>query len=115
MLTRRAALIGAAGIAAIPVLHKASQAEEIMDTSMVPPADLSKLKRVKRKLVRPPMVHAHEQVASTEPQIIEFEMQIVEKEIEVDSGAYLQAMTFNGSVPGPLMVVHEGDYVELTL
>ena len=26
-----------------------------------------------------------------------------------------QAMTFNGSVPGPMMVVHEGDYVELTL
>ena len=24
-------------------------------------------------------------------------------------------MTFNGSMPGPLMVVHEGDYVELTL
>jgi nitrite reductase (NO-forming) len=24
-------------------------------------------------------------------------------------------MTFNGTVPGPLMVVHEGDYVELTL
>ena len=25
------------------------------------------------------------------------------------------SMTFNGTVPGPLMVVHEGDYVELTL
>ncbi len=24
-------------------------------------------------------------------------------------------MTYNGSVPGPLIVVHEGDYVELTL
>ena len=24
-------------------------------------------------------------------------------------------MTFNGSVPGPLMVVHQDDYVELTL
>ena len=24
-------------------------------------------------------------------------------------------MTFNGSIPGPMMVVHEGDYVELTL
>ena len=24
-------------------------------------------------------------------------------------------MTFNGSMPGPLMVVHEGDYVEVTL
>ena len=24
-------------------------------------------------------------------------------------------MTFGGTIPGPMMVVHEGDYVELTL
>ncbi|NIZ10052.1 copper-containing nitrite reductase [Pseudooceanicola sp. HF7] len=115
MLTRRAALLGGACIAASPLLIKAAQAEEIMDTSMAPAPDLSNLKRVKRRLVRPPMVHDHEQQAPAEPRIIEFEMRIVEKEVEVDTGAYLQAMTFNGSIPGPLMVVHEGDYVELTL
>src|SRR5678815_4565196 len=32
-----------------------------------------------------------------------------------DRGTKFQAMTFNGSMPGPLMVVHQGDYVELTL
>ena len=32
-----------------------------------------------------------------------------------DDGTTLHAMTYNGSMPGPLMVVHEGDYVELTL
>jgi nitrite reductase (NO-forming) len=32
-----------------------------------------------------------------------------------DYGTTVHAMTFNGTVPGPLMVVHEGDYVELTL
>jgi nitrite reductase (NO-forming) len=115
MLTRRAALIGAAGIATLPILSKAASAEEIMDTSMADPVDLSSLERIKHKLVRPPMVHAHEQTAPPEPRVVEFEMQIVEKEVEVDNGAYLQAMTFNGSIPGPLMVVHEGDYVELTL
>ncbi|TIX57530.1 MAG: nitrite reductase, copper-containing, partial [Mesorhizobium sp.] len=30
-------------------------------------------------------------------------------------GTTLNAMTYNGSVPGPLMVVHQDDYVELTL
>ncbi|ASM74447.1 MULTISPECIES: copper-containing nitrite reductase [Roseobacteraceae] len=115
MLTRRAALMGAASFAALPAMTRAASAEEIMDTSMVEPVDLSNLKRIKRKLVRPPEVHAHEQVAPGAPRIVEFEMQIVEKEVEVDNGAYLQAMTFNGSIPGPLMVVHEGDYVELTL
>ena len=64
MLTRRAALMGAAGIAAIPVLANAAEAEEIMDTSMAEPADLSNLQRIKRRLVRPPMVHEHEQIAA---------------------------------------------------
>ena len=41
---------------------------------------------------------------------------IEEKKIVIDDkGTKLQAMTFNGSMPGPLMVVHEGDYVEVTL
>jgi nitrite reductase (NO-forming) len=40
---------------------------------------------------------------------------IEEKEIEIAPGVFVQAMTFEGSVPGPLIVVHEGDYVELTL
>lgn len=115
MLTRRAAMMGAAGIAVAPLIIKAAQGEEIMDTSMAPPADLSSLKRIKHKLVAPPFVHEHEQIAPAEPQIVEFEMKIVEKEIQVADDAYLQAMTFHGSVPGPLMVVHEGDYVELTL
>lgn len=115
MLTRRAALIGAAGAAAAPFLAINAKAEEIMDTSIADSVDLSNLQRVKRRLVRPPMVHEHEQSAPAEPRIVEFEMQIVEKEVEVDSGAYLQAMTFNGSIPGPMMVVHQGDYVELTL
>jgi nitrite reductase (NO-forming) len=117
MLTRRAAMIGAAGIAAAaPVLVKtAAASEEIMDTSMAAPVDLSSMERIKRKLVRPPFVHAHEQIAPGAPRIVEFEMQIIEKEMQVAEDAYLQAMTFNGSVPGPMMVVHEGDYVELTL
>ena len=115
MLTRRAALMGAAGIAASPLIVKAASGEEIMDTSMAPPADLSTLQRIKHKLVKPPFVHEHEQVASTGPRIVEFEMRIVEKEVQIADDAYLQAMTFNGSIPGPLMVVHEGDYVELTL
>jgi len=39
-----------------------------------------------------------------------------EKRIVIDDqGTSIQAMTFNGSIPGPLMVVHDGDYVELTL
>ncbi|UWQ49752.1 nitrite reductase, copper-containing [Leisingera caerulea] len=115
MLTRRAALMGAAGAAALPVLAKAAKAESTSVHEAAAPADLSSLQRIKRELVAPPFVHDHEQVAPGGPRIVEFEMKIIEKEIEVDQGAYLQGMTFDGSIPGPMMVVHEGDYVELTL
>ncbi|WP_027245137.1 copper-containing nitrite reductase [Leisingera daeponensis] len=115
MLTRRAALIGAAGAAALPVLAKAAKADTTTVHEAAAPVDLSSLKRIKRELVAPPFVHEHEQVAPGGPRIVEFEMKIIEKEIEVDQGAYLQGMTFDGSIPGPMMVVHEGDYVELTL
>jgi len=78
-------------------------------------ADVDNLPRIKQKLVSPPFVPDHEQVAIGGPKIVEVEFIIEEKEIEVAPGVFIQAMTFNGSVPGPLIVVHEGDYVELTL
>ncbi|MCZ0812376.1 MAG: copper-containing nitrite reductase [Pseudomonadota bacterium] len=114
MLTRRAALMGVAGMASLPILAKAAKADESF-TPVAAPADLSKLKRIRRELVAPPFVHEHEQVATNDPCIVEFEMTIIEKELQVADDAWLQAMTFDGSVPGPMMVVHEGDYVELTL
>jgi len=77
--------------------------------------DLS-LARQKIDLVPPPFVHAHEQAADQGPRILEFTLVAEEKEVIIDdAGTKLQAMTFNGSIPGPLMVVHEGDYVEVTL
>ncbi|MGE0753309.1 MAG: copper-containing nitrite reductase [Variibacter sp.] len=78
--------------------------------------DLSKLARVKVDLVAPPFVHPHEQATKAAPRIVEFKMSIQEKEVTIDGdGTKIHAMTFNGSIPGPMMVVHEGDYVELTL
>jgi nitrite reductase (NO-forming) len=104
-----------AGLVAAPMLVQKAAANESMDTTGAAAVDLSSLERIKRELVPPPFVHEHEQVAPGAPRIVEFEMSIVEKEIQVADDAWLQAMTFNGSVPGPMMVVHEGDYVELTL
>lgn len=116
MITRRTALMGAAFAAAAPhVAMKNASAEEAM-TPVGDAVDLTAMMRRKVKLVAPPFVHEHEQVAIRDPEIVEFEMMIIEKEFEVDDdGTMLQGMTFEGSIPGPLMVVHEGDYVELTL
>jgi hypothetical protein len=69
------------------------------------------LERVKPTLVTPPYLPKHKQKYSGSPRIIEMEMVIEEKEIEIEPGVFVQAMTFNGSNPGPLIVVHEGDDV----
>jgi nitrite reductase, copper-containing len=77
---------------------------------------IDQLQRVKVDLVAPPMVHAHEQKVSGDPRIVEFKLVVEEKKIVIDNeGTTMQAMTFNGSMPGPTLVVHEGDYVEVTL
>ncbi len=73
------------------------------------------MERVKQKLVNPPFLPEHDQVAKHSPRVIQVEMTVEEKELEIKSGVFVQAMTFNGTNPGPMMVVHEGDYLELTL
>jgi nitrite reductase (NO-forming) len=109
MLTRREALLGsvltAAAVATIGAMPAVASAK-----------DVAGLPREKITLVAPPFVHAHDQVAKDGPKVVEFTMTIEEKPVVIDAdGTQLNAMTYNGSIPGPLMVVHEGDYLELTL
>ncbi|WP_291685970.1 copper-containing nitrite reductase [Bradyrhizobium sp.] len=102
MLTRRAAMFSAA--AAVLMLANPATADDL------------NLPRQRVDLVAPPFVHAHEQATKETPKIMEFTLRIEEKKVVIDEqGTTFQAMTFNGSMPGPLMVVHEGDYVEVTL
>lgn len=106
MMTRRDILLGAVVITlTLSVLAKPSAAD-----------DASKLQRQSIDLFAPPFVHPHEQTTKDAPKIVEFKLVVHEKEIVIDEeGTKFQAMTFNGSIPGPMMVVHQGDYVELTL
>ncbi len=71
--------------------------------------------RVTQALVAPPFVPAHEHSVSGPPQLVQIRLVIEEKRITVGPGASIWALTFNGSVHGPIIVVHEQDYVELTL
>jgi len=105
MLTASKALIGVT-ISALLIAAPASAADENIDA----------LPRQKVTLVAPPFVHPHEQATTSGPKVIEFTMRVEDKPVVIDDqGTTLQAMTFNGSIPGPLMVVHQDDYVELTL
>lgn len=114
-VSRRTILAGAAIAGALTQVRRAAAETQAVLTPVVA-TDVTSLPRVKVKLVDPPFVHEHEQVATGGPKVVEFEMTIAEKKIKLDdSGAEVWASTFNGTVPGPLMVVHEGDFVELTL
>ena len=88
------------------MVAKASMTEE----------EIAALPRVTLDLVAPPFVPEHEQVASGGPKVVEVTMTAKEMRWPVDdAGAEVWAMTFDGSVPGPLIVCHQDDYVELTL
>ncbi len=74
------------------------------------------LEHVQQNLVPPPFVPAHDQVASGAPKVVQVRMVIEEKAMPIDDdGTEVQAMTFNGSVTWPLIVAHQGVFIELTL
>lgn len=123
MLDRRTAMLAlpAAGalIAAVAACSRetgGSAAGADTDADTGTDTNPESLESVTVALVAPPFVHAHEQVAQGAPKIVKFRMTTESKTIVVDeAGTIFHAMTFNGSMPGPTMVVHQGDYVELTL
>ncbi|MCR6661957.1 MAG: copper-containing nitrite reductase [Luteimonas sp.] len=105
-----------AGAIAAPMPAHAVDALELVNRTLDQASDLAALPRHQVQLKRPPLVHDHEQVAPGGPRVVQFTLPIEEKEIVIDGeGTRMHAMTFGGSIPGPLMVVHEGDYVEVTL
>ncbi|MEQ1900247.1 MAG: copper-containing nitrite reductase [Devosia sp.] len=116
-VSRRSLLAGAAfaGVLGSVIATAPSHAQETAPATG-PAPDLSTLPRQKVELVAPPFVHAHDQIAKGGPKVVEFTLIIEEKQLVIDDyGTTVHAMTYNGSVPGPLMVVHQDDYVELTL
>jgi len=80
------------------------------------PSKAAGLERVRQVMVKPPLLPKHTQIAVGGPKIVEVELVVREREMTIDPlGTTVEALTFMGSVPGPIIVVHEGDYVELTI
>lgn len=117
----KTALVGAAAIAA--TANRASAADPAQASpegglagfEIGTKANVENMKRVKQKLVPPPAAPEFSWKAEGEPVLVEIEMTIKEIEMELAPGVHYWALTFDGSVPGPLVVCHEGDQVELTL
>ncbi|MFB8340104.1 copper-containing nitrite reductase [Brucella cytisi] len=115
-ISRRTILAGAALAGALGPVLATTSAWGQGAVRKASAEEIAALPRQKVELVAPPFVHAHSQVAEGGPKVIEFTMVIEEKKIIIDdAGTEVHAMAFNGTVPGPLMVVHQDDYVELTL
>lgn len=113
---KTAGLGAMAGTAAIAAPAFAKGKPDTAASVALTEADIGKLERIKVDLVAPPFVHKHEQSVGPAPRVVEFTMSITEKKIIIDDdGTTMQAMMFGDSMPGPTMVVHEGDYLELTL
>jgi nitrite reductase (NO-forming) len=109
LLSRRG-LLAATAVTAAASLATATAA------GAVEQVDVSKLPRVKQKLVAPPFLPEHEQVATGGQKVVEVTLTIEEKKMVIDEeGTEVWALAYGGSVPGPMIVVHEGDYVEVTL
>jgi nitrite reductase (NO-forming) len=127
VLAGAAAMTGAGSMAAVRApklgaintssakLYKAAAEKAAATTAK--PANLSGYTRVKQEMVAPPFAPVHEQVATGGPKIVEVTLETTERlmVVDEDTGASIWALTFNGSVPGPLIICHEGDMVELTL
>ena len=117
-ISRRIALLGVAGAAGAAGLAAVSgtNTPPAGNPASAETAPVGPLGREKVNVVAPPHVHAHNQVANRPPTIKEFRLTIEEKKVVIDGdGTTMHAMTYNGSIPAPMMVVHEGDYIELTL
>lgn len=76
---------------------------------------LEDAERVSQDLVDPPFLPDHDQVAQGPPRVVEIQMDIIEQEVEIAPGVFVWQMAFNGVVPGPVPVVHQYDWVDLTL
>lgn len=74
-----------------------------------------KLKHITQELVAPPALPEHHQVRKGEPVVVNVRLVVEEKLVEISPGVKTWVLTFNGTVPGPIIVVHQNDFVELTL
>lgn len=96
--------------------HGGASHESIKSEAMGGPDEIDKLPHIKQVLVEPPMLPEHEQATKQSPKVVEVELTVQEKELTVDgNGTKLHALTFNGSIPAPIIVVHKDDFVQLTL
>ncbi len=92
---------------------KNSSSTSVLDAKFT--GDGDDLPKVTQEMVAPPMLPKFDQVDKDGPKVVQVTFTVEEKKIEVAPGDSSWAFTYNGTVPGPMIVVHQKDFVELTL
>ena len=77
--------------------------------------DGDNLERITQVMVPPPLLPKFDQIDKDDPKVVQVTFVVQEKKMEVAPGDSIWAFTFNGTIPGPMIVVHQNDFVELTL
>ncbi len=77
--------------------------------------NVDNLKHVTEKLVPPPNLPQYDQVDKDDPKVVDVKLVVKEMKKEIAPGAFTWVLTYDGTVPGPIIVVHQNDYVQLTL
>lgn len=109
------AAVGAGILVADAALNKA-QAASHGAMKALSEDEIAALPRVKQEMVAPPFMPKYEQTTTDGPKVVEIRLEVIEQKMVLDDdGAEIWALTFNGSVPGPMIVVHQDDFVELTM
>jgi len=115
-MKRRDFLLSSLAVASTTLINSSASAKDTAKTAEIGvESNIQDMERVTQTLVNPPNLPMHDQVAKGAPKVVQMTLVVEEKEIEVNPGVFVQAMTFNGTNPGPMIVVHQDDYVELTL
>src|SRR5206468_9663625 len=66
-------------------------------------------------LVRLPLPQVAPPITRTEPAYVKFDLTTRKVTAQMADGVAYEYWTFNGTVPGPMLRVHEGDTVEIDL
>jgi len=84
----------------------ATAATNTASAQSMTPEQIAALPRIKQEIVAPPFLPEHDQVAKGGPKIVEVRFVIEEKKMIIDDDdTEIWALTFNGWVPGPMIVV----------
>ena len=90
-----------------------SSSDNVATFNTPAPENINQLEHVKEKLAAPPFLPQYEQKDEGSPKVVEVELTVVEKKYEIEPGVFTWALTYNGTVPGPIIVVHQNDYVQV--